>query len=104
MENTPDFPVPASLEPLRRYVPLAVWVIVLMTLLLIPLKVIKYGYIPPDDALRTAGKAVSGKTWQQVLVLDDTYKIDHEYGWSVLLAKIHTACDADADAIVIFSV
>ena len=34
MEKTPDFIVPASLEPMRRYVPLAVWVIVLMTLLL----------------------------------------------------------------------
>ncbi len=104
MDNTPDSSTPAWLEPLRRYVPLAVWVIVLMTLLLIPLKIIQYGYIPPDDALRAAGKAVSGKTWPQVLVLDDVYKIDHEYGWSLLLAKIHTACNADPDTIVIFSV
>ncbi|HEX4350228.1 MAG TPA: hypothetical protein VH251_07565 [Verrucomicrobiae bacterium] len=104
MEKTPDYPTPAWLESMRRYVPLAVWVIVLMTLLLIPLKVLKYGYIPPDDALRSAGKAVSGKTWQQVLVLNDVYKMDHEYGWSLLLSKIHTACNADADTIVIFSV
>ena len=53
----------AVFEPLRRYVPLAVWVIVILTLLLIPLKIIGYGYIPPDDALRHAGKAVSGKSW-----------------------------------------
>ena len=51
------------LEPFRRYVPLAVWVILILTLLLIPLKIIGYGYIPPDDALRHAGKAVSGKSW-----------------------------------------
>src|SRR5580704_18081443 len=104
METTPDSPAPAWLEPLRRYVPLAVWIIVLMTLLLIPLKVLKYGYIPPDDALRAAGKAVSGKTWPQILVLNDVYKIDHEYGWSLLLSKVHTACNADTDTIVIFSV
>src|SRR5580698_4055870 len=104
MDKTPDYPTPAWLEPMRRYVPLAVWVIVLMTLLLIPLKVLKYGYIPPDDALRAAGKAVSGKTWPQILVLNDVYKIDHEYGWSLLLRKVHTAFDADADSIVIFSV
>jgi len=94
----------ARLEPLRRYVPLAVWVIVLMTLLLIPLKVITYGYVPPDDALRSAGKAVSGKTWPEVLVLNDVYKMDHEYGWSLLLSKVHTVLNADADGVLIFSV
>ena len=52
-KNQFDFPM---LEPLRRYVPLAVWVIVILTMLLIPLKIIGYGYIPPDDALRHAGR------------------------------------------------
>jgi hypothetical protein len=47
---------------------------------------------------------VSGKTWQEVLVLNDTYKIDHEYGWSLLLSKVHTAFNADPDGIVYFSV
>ena len=104
-----QFDIP-FLEPFRRYVPLAVWVIALLTLLVIPLKVISYGYIPPDDALRSAGKAVSGKTWQEVLVLDDVYKIDHEYGWSLLLAKIHALqsanipADKQAENIVIISV
>jgi hypothetical protein len=89
---------------LRRYVPLAVWVIVLATLLLIPLKIMQYGFLPGDDALRAAGKAVSGKSWPQLLVLDSVYQIDHEYGWSLLLSKIHTAFNADPDAIVTFSV
>ncbi len=96
-----DLPI---LEPLRRYVPLAVWVIVLFTLLLIPLQVLKYGYLPPDDALRTAAKAVSGKTWPEILVLDPVYKIDHEFGWSLLLAKIHETTGWNAETIVIFSV
>jgi hypothetical protein len=100
-KNQFDFPF---LEPLRRYVPLAVWVIAILTLLLIPLKIIGYGYIPPDDALRAAGKAVSGKTWQEVLVLDPVYQIDHEFGWSLLLSKIHAATNADAETIVIISV
>lgn len=104
MNESNDRLNPAGFEPLRRYVPLAVWVIVSLTLLVIPLKIIQYGYLPGDDALRHAGKAVSGKSWQEVLVMNDTYKIDHEYGWSLLLEKIHTAFDASADAIVIFSV
>ena len=104
MDQPPDPSNPAWLEPLRRYVPLAVWMIVLITLLLIPLKVMQYGFLPGDDALRAAGKAVSGKSWQQVLVLDKVYQIDHEYGWSLLLSKIHTAFHTDADGIVFFSV
>jgi hypothetical protein len=104
MESTPPAAPPAWTAPLRRYVPLVVWIIVLMTLLLIPLKILKYGYVPMDDALRSAGKAVSGKTWPQVLVLDDVYKMDHEYGWSLLLSKVHTAFNADADTIIVFSV
>jgi hypothetical protein len=104
MDETPDYLNPAWFEPFRRYVPLAVWVIVLMTLFLIPLRIMEYGFLPGDDALRAAGKAVSGKTWQQVLVLDPVYQVDHEYGWSLLLAKVHTAFDADPDTIVTFSV
>ena len=104
MEKPSNFSNPAWLTPLRRYVPLAVWVIVLATLLLIPLKIMQYGFLPGDDALRAAGKAVSGKSWPQLLVLDSVYQIDHEYGWSLLLSKIHTAFHADPDAIVTFSV
>jgi hypothetical protein len=64
----------------------------------------EYGFLPRDDALRSAGKAVSGKTWQQVLVLDKVYQIDHEYGWSLLLAKVHSVFHAGPDGIVFFSI
>jgi hypothetical protein len=104
LETAPEPSAPAWLQPLRRYVPLVVWSIVFLTLLLIPLKIMQYGFLPGDDALRSAGKAVSGKTWPEVLVLSDFYKIDHEYGWSQALGKVHAWFDADADGIVFFSV
>lgn len=104
MDQTPDFLDSERFAPLRRYVPLAVWVIVIMTLLLIPLKVMQYGYLPADDALRAAGKAVSGKSWRDLLVLDKVYQIDHEYGWSLLLSKVHSVFNADPDGVVFFSV
>ena len=104
MENTPDSANLPWFEPLRRYVPLVVWIVVVMTMLLIPLKIIGYGYLPGDDALRSAGKALSGKTWPEILVLNDVYKIDHEFGWSMLLSKVHTLWNLDADGVLIFSV
>ncbi len=94
----------SPLEALRRYVPLAVWVIVVVVLLAIPLKIISYGYLPGDDALRHAAKAVSGKPWSEILVLNHVYRIDHEFGWNLLLEKIHQWENWNAEALVIFSV
>jgi hypothetical protein len=89
---------------LRRYVPLAVWVIVVLAVVVIPLKIIAYGYLPGDDALRHAAKAVSGKPWSEILVLNPVYKIDHEFGWNWSLRQIHLLGNWNADALVIFSV
>ena len=44
----------AFLDPIRRYVPLIVWTIAIAVVLFIPLKIIGYGYLPGDDALRHA--------------------------------------------------
>lgn len=92
------------LDPLKRYVPLAVWAVALLVILATPLKIIGYGFLPGDDALRHAGKAVSGKPWSEILVLNGTYKIDHEFGWSLLLEKIHLWTNCDAEKLVLFSV
>ncbi|HZL12934.1 MAG TPA: hypothetical protein VFC85_02210 [Verrucomicrobiae bacterium] len=94
----------SPLDALKRYVPLAVWAIVLLVILAIPLKIISYGYLPGDDALRHAAKAVSGKSWSQILVLNPVYKIDHEFGWNLFLEKIHRGTNWNAEALVIFSV
>lgn len=94
----------SGVEVLRRYVPLAVWAIVILVILAIPFKIIGYGYLPGDDALRHAAKAVSGKPWSEILVLNGTYKIDHEFGWNWLLEKIHLWTNCDAEKLVLFSV
>jgi hypothetical protein len=100
-----DGPSHSSLfDPLKRYVPLAVWAIVILVILAMPFKIIGYGYLPGDDALRHAAKAVSGKSWSQILVLNDVYKIDHEFGWNWLLGKIHLWTNWNAESLVIFSV
>ncbi len=63
--------------------------VVVLLLLYIPLKVIGYGYLPADDALRHAAKAVSGKSWQEILVLGPAFHFDPNWGWHWLLEKIH---------------
>jgi len=91
-------------EKFRRYVPLAAWLVVALVVLAIPLKIIGYGYLPGDDALRHAAKAVSGKSWPEILVLGPAFKIDHNLGWHAILGAVHRATNWDAENLVVFSV
>jgi len=88
---------------LKRYVPLAVWIIVVFTLIAIPAKIISYGFIPGDDALRHAAKTVSGKSWQDILVMRDGFQIDPSPGWQKILEWVHRGFGGDAESLVIFS-
>lgn len=88
----------------KRYVPLLSWVIVLFILLLIPFKIDSYGYLPSDDALRHAAKAVSGKSWQEILVLGAAFHFDPNWGWHWFLRQFHLAMGWNAEALVEFTV
>lgn len=101
---TSDNNYPSFLDPLRRYVPLAAWAIAVLVIIIIPLKIISYDYLPGDDALRHAAKAVSGKSWSEILILNPVYKIDHEFGWNWLLTKLHIWENWNAETLVLFSV
>jgi len=87
-----------------RLIPILVLVTVITTFIIIPLKVTGYGYLPPDDALRHAGKAVSEKSWQEILVLRDDVKMDSHPGWHTILGLAHRTLRWNADSLVVFSV
>lgn len=88
----------------NRNVPALVWLAVILVLALIPLRIIGYGYLPLDDALRHAAKAVSGKEWSDILVLSPAFTLDHNPGWHVLLGALHSMFGWEPDGLVIFSV
>ncbi len=89
---------------LKRCVPLLVWVVVVSTILFIPFKIIEYGFLPMDDALRHAAKAISGKPWQQILVMRDDMPIDPSPGWQKILEWVHGGFGGNAESLVLFSV
>ncbi len=66
-----------------------VWVVVLTALLILPLRILRSGYLPPDDALRHAARAVSGKSWQEILIMRPEITVDHNPGWNFILEWIH---------------
>jgi len=101
-------PLPAFatnfLERFQPLIPLGVWLIVILTFLFIPGKIITYGYIPRDDALRHAAKAVSGKPWSEILVMRSDFLIDPHPGWHAVLGAVHRLTDWNTEKLVVFSV
>ena len=91
-------------DRLKRYIPLAVWAIAVLTLLVIPLKIVSYGYLPEDDALRHAAKAVCGKPWSEILVMRSDFPLDFHQGWHAILGWIHHSMNADVETLVVISV
>jgi hypothetical protein len=89
---------------LKRYIPLSVWIVAVCTIILIPLKIISYGFLPMDDALRHAAKTISGKSWQQILVMRDDFQIDPSPGWQKILEWVHDLQNGNAESLVVFSV
>jgi hypothetical protein len=95
---------PTGLSRLEGYVPLLIWILAFLTFLLIAGKIIGYGFLPMDDALRHAAKAVSGKPWSQILVMRDDFGIDPHPGWHFLLGHVHQATGWDAEKLVVLCV
>ncbi len=96
----PEAAVDTGAPPVARLVLLLAWLV----LLIIPARVITYGYLPADDALRHAAKAVSGKSWSEVLVLGPHYTVDHNFGWEAFLQRVHRVTGWEAERLVDFSV
>ncbi|HEY8240161.1 MAG TPA: hypothetical protein VIH35_01880 [Kiritimatiellia bacterium] len=96
--------VPRWFAPFSRLVPLLVPIGVAVVLLLIPLHVIKLGFLPSDDALRHVAKVVSGKSWQDIIVWRSGIEIDHNAGWHNFLGAIRGVTGWGSDGLVTFSV
>lgn len=57
-----------------------------------------------DDALRHAAKTISGKSWQQILVMRDDFPIDPSPGWQKILEWAHDLHGGGDAFLVVFSV
>ena len=86
-----------------RYVPLLVLAIALLVVLLLPLRIIGYGYMPTDDALVDAAKSISGKPWPEILVLRSDYAIDNHIGWHALLRGVYLLTKCGDETLMLFS-
>jgi hypothetical protein len=83
---------------------LALWILVIATLLLIPLKITSYGYAPGGDARRHVGRAFSDKPFRDIVIMRPEYRVDQSYGWESLLRLVRRATGWGADGLMAFSV
>jgi hypothetical protein len=67
--------------------------------LLIPLRILAEGYLPQDDALRHAAKAVAGRDWSEIL-LHRPGVLDFSPGWHALLTLVHSITGADQHTLL----
>jgi hypothetical protein len=79
-------------------------ILVLVTILFMGLKIIRYGYLPAGDVRRDAAQAISGKAFTDVLVLFPGYKMDHNPGWDWFLRQMHLKAGLTEDGLVAFSI
>ena len=96
--------IAAATRKFCRYVPLIAWAIAILLIFVIPLKIIGDLYLPVDDALRHAAKAVSGKSWSDIVILRQPFHVDPEYGWGVILRQVYLWTHFSADKLVVVSV
>ncbi len=74
--------------------------------LAIPLKIISYGFLPPDDALRHTAFAVDHRHWNEVLVFNTELRpeLDCHPGWHMFLRYIHQTLGLDQEGLVELSI
>jgi hypothetical protein len=88
----------------NRYVPLFVWAAAIITLVLIPLKIVGYGFVPVTDAMRYAAKALADKPWSEIVMLRPNAPVDHSIGWELIVQGFHRVTGAGTDGLVAISV
>lgn len=97
-------PLKSVEEIVLNITPVVVILILALTVIIIPFRVIGYGFLPGDDALRHSAKVISGKPWSEILVLRPEIKMDSHPGWHAILGAVRKATDWDANSLVLFSV
>ena len=75
----------------------------LLALFMIPNRVVELGYIPDDDVLRHVAKVISGKPWDEILVLRSDATLDPAPGWHAFLGLVRDVTDGDASSLLRFS-
>ncbi len=101
-----DVAQPGGLPPkASSRIDLLILLIVLAALLLIPLLIMATGYTPLDDVMANAALAVSGKAWDDIMLLRQGVSLNmHNPGWDILLRGMFAVTGSGPCVLVGFAV
>ncbi len=96
----------ADTEGIRSLFRAGLLLLCLGVFLMIPMRILSYGYMPPDDALRHSAYAVSERQWGDIMLINPELRpdIDGQAGWHSFLRTVHRATDWSAGQLVSVSV
>lgn len=93
------------LSYIHKYTRTTVLVLCLASIVLSALWItIGLSFFPSDDALRHVAKAISGKDWQDILVVRDAFSMDSHPGWHFILEIFARISGYDNEVLLIISV
>lgn len=92
------------LSKVKELAPVIVLTAVIVAILCIPLRIVSYGYMPPDDAQRHVAKVISGKPWSEILVVRPEFTMDSHPGWHAILGSVYKLTGCGSDGLITFSV
>jgi hypothetical protein len=102
MDENGSVPAHAGFSGVRIWGILSL-VVLIAAIMFIPARIGSLGFLPPDDAGRHIAKAISGKSWNEILVMRPEIITDMWHGWDALLAFLHKHAGLGPDALMAFS-
>jgi len=87
-----------------KFVAIAVCAMVIVTCIVTPLRMIACGYVPDTDVRRHAALAVSGKSLNDVLIVQNEPFVDPSPGWHTALRGLHLLLGWQKEKLITFSV
>jgi hypothetical protein len=89
-----------------RTLRLVTLLVILSVFLLVPLRIIAYGYLPPDDVMRHTAFAIADRQWGDVILLDPRFPswMDLHPGWHAVLRSVHEIMQWDQGALMSLSI
>lgn len=104
LEDSLSHSAPARTQFYQRYVPLIVVCMALLTLLIIPLKISSYGFVPAGDARRHVAKAFTDKVDSDVIVQRPGFALDHNPGWEWVLRHLQRTTGWNLEQLTVFAI
>ena len=86
----------------ERVTRLVLLLVILAVLLLVPLRIIAYGFLPPDDVLRHTAFAVVNRQWGDVMLIDPRLpaSMDLHPTWHAFLRALHDLLQWDQGVLL----